>query len=381
METTAKLLPKTIFAMPIGPPFGGMTTYTEMLRESAVFRNGTAILFDTTPPPSSRFFRRLLHAFGKLRELITTVRSERPAAVYFMTSDFLGFYEKSLLALCCRGLGAKTVLHPVGSFIDFYGAARSRWLIRLLLRQLNAVIVVQRRVQSYIACLAPGTPVWLIPNPVDCRRLPKKTNGVATDGLIRILFIGALVKEKGVLDLVEVVRRHQTELRGTMLTIVGDGPLFAECGRRIEAHRLETCIELKGFVDDDTKACCLSKSHIFCLPSHTEGTPISVLEAMGSGLPIVATNVGGIPSIVQHGVHGWLAEPGDIAALGRFVIHLVRNASVRALMGENAARRVREEFDIQTVAGLFISRINALAGPPGEGATPPSVFAPATNRL
>jgi glycosyltransferase involved in cell wall biosynthesis len=152
---------------------------------------------------------------------------------------------------------------------------------------------------------------------------------------------------------------YRDQLKRAVITVIGEGELFAECQRRIREYGVEGLVEMRGFVDSATKTRLLATSDIFCLPSHTEGTPIAVLEAMGSELPIVATNVGGIPFVVQHGTQGWLCAPGDVAGLGRMLIHLVKNASVRAAMGRNGLRRVREQFDIQTVAKLFITRLNA----------------------
>lgn len=348
--------------MPVGPPYGGMTTYTRMLRCSPLFADEKAILFDTTPPTESGRVRRGFNSLVKLGVLMAAARRNRAKVIYFMTSDYLGFYEKSTLALCCRLFGVQTVLHPVGSFVSFYReAAGCRWVIRFLLRRQSAIVVVQRQVQSYIAQLAPQTPVWLIPNPVDCSQFAPGSFSRPSDGIVRILFIGTLTTKKGVLDLLDAVRLNRAELRRALVTIVGEGELHAECQRRIAAFGLDTVVEMKGFVDEMAKVRFLATSDIFCLPSHSEGTPISVLEAMAAGMPIVATNVGGIPWVVQHGREGWLAVPGDVAGIGRLLVHLVRHEAVRRMMGRNALRRVQEQFNINTVADQFISKFNELA--------------------
>lgn len=358
-----KLLVKTIFAMPVGPPHGGMTTYTEMLRRSKVFANGQAVLFDTTPPASRRFLRRFWTSLGRIWNLIALVRREKAAIVYLMTSDYLGFYEKSITGICCRLMGVKTVLHPVGSFVNFYGSSRGRrWLIRFLLRRQSAVITVQRRVQTYVRRLAGRTLVWEIPNPVDCNRLTRANPSTPVNGVVQILFVGALVKQKGVLDLLEAVRLNKVALENARVLIVGAGDLFEVCQRQIDANGLGSLVELKGFVDDPTKEKLLEEGQVFCLPSHSEGMPISVLEAMASGLPVVATTVGGIPLAVQNGTHGWLVAPGDVSGLGRCLVHLVRNQEVRAMMGRNGFEYVRQHFDISIVATHFIERFNSLAG-------------------
>ncbi len=356
-----------IFAMPVGPPFGGMTTYTAMLRKSSLFAGGRAILFDTTPPVGERnVITRLVHALRNSLRLLVAVRRERASVVHFMTSDYLGFYEKSAMALVCQWLGAQCVLHPVGSFVNFYARAGvGRPLIRFILRRVAAVAVVQDRVRDYIRALAPATPVWLIPNPVDCRAFSPSGAPRDASAPVRIVFCGAVVQGKGVLDLVEAVSACRSQLGNAKVIMLGDGDLYDECRRRVHAEGLDGLIELPGFVDEEHKKRVLSESDIFCLPSYSEGTPISVLEAMAAGLAVVATTVGGVPFVVRQGLEGWLVEPGDVDGLGRALVNLVVSRPVRLAMGERGRKRVNTRFDISVTADLLCSRINEMAGVAG----------------
>jgi glycosyltransferase involved in cell wall biosynthesis len=183
-------------------------------------------------------------------------------------------------------------------------------------------------------------------------------------GLVQILFSGSLTQAKGVLDLIEVARVFRNELAGVRIIIIGTGDLAAECERRIRDQGLRDIVELHGFVDDADKDALLMSSHIYCLPSYSEGTPLSVLEAMASGLPIVSTTVGGVPYVAEQGVHGWLVPPGDVDGLGRAILNLVGSAAVRTAMGKNGFERVRRRFDIGIVANSVISRLNGVAGSP-----------------
>lgn len=352
----------TVFAMPVGPPFGGMTTYTEMLRCSHLFSNGMAHLFDTTPPQHrSNMLRRSAHAVVQAIRLLRLIRKKRAKAVYFMTSDYLGFYEKGVLAVVCKMAGARTVLHPVGSFMNFYGRAGvGRAVIRCLLRTMSAVAVVQPRVRDYILEIAPQTPLWLIPNPVDCSKYGSTFTPRRAQHEVRVMYSGAIVPLKGILDLLEAVHIFKDELVNARFVIIGDGELFDECLHRIDTYGIGHLVEMKGYVEEAQKRELLTSSHLYCLPSHSEGTPISVLEAMASGLPVVATTVGGIPYAVRNGQEGWLVAPGDVHALGRALCYLVKSEAGRNQMGSVGFRRVRELFDIDQVSDLFASHLNQL---------------------
>jgi glycosyltransferase involved in cell wall biosynthesis len=89
---------------------------------------------------------------------------------------------------------------------------------------------------------------------------------------------------------------------------------------------------------------------------------------MASGLPVVATTVGGIPSVVDQGVQGWLVAPGDHEGLGRALVSLAGSEAVRRAMGRSGFERVRRLFDIKIVADRMISHLNVLARLPSNSA-------------
>jgi len=369
MPRTAPV-PRTVFAMPLGPPYGGMTEFAAMLRGSYLFAEGAGVLLDTTPPPvgTSRG-GRLLHAVQLLAKLMALAVRSRAQVAYFMTSDYLGFFEKAVLAFFCRLMGMRVVLHPVGSFINFYGRAGIlRPPIRFFLRRMNAIIAVHPQVQAYMVALAPSTPVWCIPNPVDCH-LFQPASARAENGSrgVEVLFSGSLTAGKGVMEVLKAAALYRSELEGVKLILIGDGELADECRRFVQVNGLDGMVELRGFIAEDEKRCLLAHCDVYCLPSHSEGMPLSVLEAMASGLPIVSTWVGGIPNAVEEGRHGWLVAPGDVHGLGRCLVHLARNPAVRIAMGGEARKHVQERHDLPLVVDRLAALFVAIVGGPGTG--------------
>jgi glycosyltransferase involved in cell wall biosynthesis len=86
---------------------------------------------------------------------------------------------------------------------------------------------------------------------------------------------------------------------------------------------------------------------VFVLPTLSEGLGVSVLEAMAMGKPVVASNVGGIPEIIEHGQNGYLVPPGDAAALASAIIYLIKNAHLRNTFGQKGRERVMTHFSAE----------------------------------
>lgn len=134
---------------------------------------------------------------------------------------------------------------------------------------------------------------------------------------------------------------------------VGQGPLEATMRARLQRLDLGDRVQLLGYRDDATRV--MTAFDIFTLASRHEGLPVSLMDALVLGLPVVATRVGGIPEAVTHGVEGRLVPPGDPFALARAYVDLAADPDERAAYGAAAARR-GDAFDIRRA----VSRIEAV---------------------
>lgn len=119
----------------------------------------------------------------------------------------------------------------------------------------------------------------------------------------QILFLGAINKMKGCYDMVDVIERVSKEVPNVRMIVAGYGEI-EQVKEKIKEKNLSDRFIFPGWVRDNEKDELLKTSDIFFLPSYTEGMPMSILDAMGYGLPIVSTNVGGIPKIVHDGENG-----------------------------------------------------------------------------
>jgi len=135
------------------------------------------------------------------------------------------------------------------------------------------------------------------------------------------------------------------------LAIVGDGPLLPAVREQVASLGLGDAVWLPGARADI--AALLHTFAVFALPSLAEGTPVSMLEAMACGLPVVASNVGGIPEVVDDGVQGLLVPVGDVDALTAALARYVQDLLLRARHGQAARARVEERFSMRAMLAAY----------------------------
>jgi glycosyltransferase involved in cell wall biosynthesis len=161
--------------------------------------------------------------------------------------------------------------------------------------------------------------------------------------------IGRLTWEKGHDDLIAAV--DSLGRAAPRCVIAGGGPEEERLRREIDALGLDDRVELLGQRTDARQL--IGAFDVAVLPSKTEGSPLALLEYMAAGAPIVATAVGGIPELVQDGLHGLLVPPRDPAALAAAISRLLVDRELAARLGANAQARQRAEFDLDVVVGAL----------------------------
>jgi glycosyltransferase involved in cell wall biosynthesis len=160
----------------------------------------------------------------------------------------------------------------------------------------------------------------------------------------RVVMVGRLADGKGHEVLLEAVA-SMDDFEGSV-SIVGDGPLYDSLEEEIEERGLSDQVFLTGFRDDVPGV--LAASDVLVLPSFREGTPRVITEAMASGLPVVATDIAGIPEQVEDGEEGFLIPTGDSGTLGKRMGDLVENSELREQMGERGLERA-ERFSVESM--------------------------------
>jgi colanic acid/amylovoran biosynthesis glycosyltransferase len=191
---------------------------------------------------------------------------------------------------------------------------------------------------------------------------------------IRIVTVGRLVEKKGVEDAIRAVADLPLSYE---FTVAGDGPLRPSLERI--AAGLGVNVRFIGALRQDEVADLLASANIFLAPSVTasdgdvEGIPVSIMEAMASGLPVVSTRHAAIPELLTDGRSGLLAAEHDVPRLTRHLMTLAGNPELRVRMGAAGRKTMVREFDIAILNAQLERLYHQLLRPHGA---PPGVLTP-----
>jgi glycosyltransferase involved in cell wall biosynthesis len=264
-------------------------------------------------------------------------------------SSRASFWRKSVFIMPALWSGKAVIFHLHGSeFMRFYldecGAFRQK-LVRHLMNRCTRIVVLSESWRLNVARITDNAHVRVLMNPAVPPGERRAVRPRRTDAL---LFLGRLGHRKGIFVLLEALAAVRSRFRHVVLLCGGDGELDRV---RAEVVRLDLSdnVTLLGWVKGAAKDELLESSTVFVLPSFDEGVPMSILEAMAWGLPVIATPVGGIPEVVTDGREGLLVAPGDADALGEAICRLLVDADLRAQMGRNGRLRFQTDFSIQSV--------------------------------
>ena len=249
-------------------------------------------------------------------------------------------------------------------------AAVARTLERRFLRGCDAAVCTSRATARSVERHAPGLPTHVAP-PADTQFDPAVTPDEvaerAREDPFRVAFVGNLVPRKGVLTLLDALARLDAggsapSWRATFVGAHADEAYLRRVRDRIRRHGLGDAVRLSGSLPTDETAAVLRESHVYAMPSAHEGFGIAYLEAMGFGLPVVASASGGASDLVD-GEAGVLVDPGDAAAVGDALAGFAADRERLAAAGRAALDRYRAHPSwTETVADLrgFLGDVAAM---------------------
>ncbi|WP_067625357.1 1,4-alpha-glucan branching protein domain-containing protein [Alicyclobacillus acidiphilus] len=164
-----------------------------------------------------------------------------------------------------------------------------------------------------------------------------------------VLFVGRLVREKGVQYVLEAAPSILEAFPNTQFVIVGKGPMFDELVRTSEQLMIRDHVVFYGYAEDEQRNELLRSADVAIVPSLYEPFGIVALEAMAAGTPVVVSDVGGLADIVQHGHNGLKAYPGDAHSIAEQVKRLLRDSTLRDEIAQTATKEL-SRFDWMTIA-------------------------------
>jgi len=196
--------------------------------------------------------------------------------------------------------------------------------------------------------------VEVIPNGIDvCNTILEKSRKKSSE-VIRLLFVGRLTVEKAPLVLLEAMTLLDTPAK---LIMAGAGPLEQTIEQFITSHDLRDRVELLGHLASSEINYLYNNSDVLCVPSIDDPLPTAILEAMNAGVPVVASDVDGIPFMVEDGVSGLLVPPNEPMALSQAIIKLASSDQLRSDFARAAQQRIKDEFSLTAVTKRLVESI------------------------
>ncbi|MCS7124306.1 MAG: glycosyltransferase family 4 protein [Candidatus Bathyarchaeota archaeon] len=194
--------------------------------------------------------------------------------------------------------------------------------------------------------------------PTDEKDKVKREMGFVDDKVV--LYVGRLYRRKGLRTLLKAVPFILRKIKDVKFVISGKGFRNEEKELRVLASKLkvEKNVFFLGYTPDDKLPKLYQAAEVFVLPSVYEGMPFTLLEALASGLPVVATNVGGIPEVVNHGENGLLVKSQDLQGLVEGILYLLENPDFAHEMGLSGRKTVEKNFSWQKVARQVLEVYN-----------------------
>jgi glycosyltransferase involved in cell wall biosynthesis len=281
---------------------------------------------------------------GKLRYLIHArrvrrlVRDLRPDLVHALHLTSYGF------------LAALADVHPCIVSVwgtDILQAPRLspfHWAItRYALRRADHVTATGARLaEATLRYVPPGKPVTVIPYGVDLEQFRPQPHQPGSD--VTIGSVGRLSPEKGLTYLLQAFAQIGAEQPRVRLILAGDGPERQRLERLAARLQLDDRVDFLGDLPHEQVPQVLARLDIFAMPSTYEGFGVAAIEAAAMEVPVVASNVYGIPDVVDDGVTGLLVPPKDVSALAQALRSLIADEERRRQMGRAARAFVAERY-------------------------------------
>lgn len=259
--------------------------------------------------------------------------------------------QKSVMRKLPFILGAKLFRKPLVIHVHAFSAESlfdetPLGMGKLVLQLADCVVALSESWRDAMRMRDKNLQITVIANPVmvsSVAFLPKKSITPV------ILFAGRLELRKGYQDLLAAAARILKKFPEAKFWFAGHGDLV-EASLIAQSLGIENSIELMGWIDVQKMESLYHAANIFCLPSYQEGLPMVVLEAMGNGLPVVCTKVGGLPDYIEDGWNGLYAIPGDSISIANSIIHLITHPEEARMIGQRASDLIRARCGLSEIS-------------------------------
>ncbi len=362
--------PFIYIACPWTPVGGGMFKVADYLIQSQCDPGDSHTKARTTPrsaqlrPLDTRGARGPIGSLGVLAiallRLVQGRCSGQLAGVHVNMAERLSLVRKSVVVMSCHALGIPVIVHLHAAQLH-RAWPRLPALVRAAVRHVFSVpacCIVLGRESAHFVQRELGVPAHRIErviNGVPEPGRPRPPRALGSNATPQLLFVGNLSERKGVPELLRALALGPLAGVPLRLTLAGGGDI--DRYRAIaQAMGLGDRVHFAGWTEQDQVARLMAEADLLVLPSHDEGLPLVILEALACGVPVVCTPVGEIPHVLQDRVHARFVSPGDVTGLARTLAALLADGSQRAALSQQGRALYRQSFALPR----FFDQIAAL---------------------
>lgn len=340
---------------------GGVRYACQSLLESPLSKQVNWLLLDTTVPITAGLLKRGVLAFSRIVRLLYYLIffPGVNTVLIFGNYDLTSFSEKGVMVLISKAFRKRTVL-SLRTEIRKYQYDRwftlfRQWVFTNCDRIICQSSIAAKKLVELTRC-AP-VKVTIIMNWINDGNYAPSTKVSLSHSSdtheITFIFVGHLTANKApdvLLNAAKILKERGLPFR---LVFCGQGPLYEKLQKDVFVLQLTTEVELRGWVVDDALINALWDADVFVLPTHSEGMPNALLEAMAAGLPVITTPVSSIPEIVTENENGLFVQPSDPIGLADAMEKMISSPQLREKMRKNNTVRIKEKHTVDNVWPLI----------------------------
>ena len=348
--TTSNTLPRPILIIgPDADQVGGMSSVVSQMMAMDFGGHYRPVRLPVTlsEDPSESTLKRIARHRKQSRRIGDAIRADRPPVVHIHTCSGFSFARSTWDMLIARRLGARTVLHIHGAaFHEFY-ERQPMWrrrLIRWSLTQADRVIALSDCWAEQLLRMAPAASFAVIENAVE---IPSQIERQQDIRPCRFVLLARMDEWKGIDDLLEasaLLRRMGCTFEVVLAGPSGTAGDHVTLPSKIDAKGLTGTVRYVGSVQGYDKIELLRSAHAYVQPSHNEGMPIALLEALAHALPVVATRVGAVPEVIRDEREGLTVAPHRPDRLADAMHRFIDMPDLRVRMARSARQLAEARF-------------------------------------
>ncbi|MCC5887222.1 MAG: glycosyltransferase family 4 protein [Gammaproteobacteria bacterium] len=359
----------TYYVLPAGP-WRLANAHAKMLIRSPRRYIRALITAATVRSPGLRTLLYQLFYFAEAAIVADVMHREQLVHLHNHAPDASGYV--AMIAAEMGGFSYSLTLHGHGILSE-----PGRWRLREKLERALFTVCVSWHARSQAMLWSPQS-VWSrfhvvhcgVDSSVDVRREHRASGS-------RLLFVGRLDHLKGLPLIIDALERIRASHRDVQLDIVGDGPERAALEAIAKERGLTSCVRFHGYLDQDSIQALMKHADALLMASFSEGIPVTLMEAMAAGLPVVAPRITGIPELVHEGHSGLLFDPANVDQLTDCIVRLIDDPDLRTRLAQGGRAVVEQEFNLNIETRRLVQLMSGRLAGEGMPVRPPPSTSPA----